>query len=294
MRVPDRFLKSVCFVMAQLGPDLSRESFDPQATGFFVAIPSKVLPGKVSYVCFVTARHVVEPLIGRSVVFTANRKGGGIDTFRGIPPGFIFHPDPAVDLAVIPADVPRELDISPISIKDFVDRDLMFRKDLGVGDDVFITGLFTHAPGVTRNTPIVRHGNLAMIPEGPIQTEMGFAETYLIEARSIGRLSGSPVFIRRTVGGRMFDEQMQDYTQEIYGVSGEFYLLGMAQGHWDIRESEINEPSFIHDRQRGVNMGIAMVVPAHKIMEILNLPILVRMREAAEAKVRASIAPGMD
>ena len=34
-----------------------------------------------------------------------------------------------------------------------------------IGDEVFVTGLFTLAPGQKKNLPIVRHGNVAMIPE---------------------------------------------------------------------------------------------------------------------------------
>jgi len=59
------------------------------------------------------------------------------------------------------------------------------------------------------------------------------------------------------------------------------------QGHWDIRESEMNEPRIIHDRQRGVNLGIAIVVPASKIFETLHQEGLEELRQKAEEK-RAS------
>jgi hypothetical protein len=48
--------------------------------------------------------------------------------------------------------------------------------------------------------PIGRHGSLAMMPSEPIQTDLGFADVYLIKARSMGGISGSPVFVRPSVG----------------------------------------------------------------------------------------------
>jgi hypothetical protein len=35
-------------------------------------------------------------------------------------------------------------------------------------------------------------------------------------------------------------------------------LFGMAQGHWDIREEDINKPPFVHDRKRGVNYNVPL------------------------------------
>jgi hypothetical protein len=89
--------------------------------------------------------------------------------------------------------------------------------------------------------PIVRHGNIAMLPEEQIQTEMGYADVHLIEARSIGGLSGSPVFVRTS-------EAEKDSHRGIQ-------LLGVMHGHWEIKESELNKPTLVHDR-RGVNLGI--------------------------------------
>jgi len=61
----------------------------------------------------------------------------------------------------------------------------------------------------------------------------------------------------------------------------------MVHGHWDIREEDINKPSFTHDRKRGVNYGIAVVVPALKIYETLYNPILVANRRAQEQSMIA-------
>ena len=122
-----------------------------------------------------------------------------------------------------------------------------------------------------------------MMSTEPIQTELGFTEMYLVEARSIGGMSGSPVFVRPTYGQKIRREDGELVTQFSVGT-GET-LLGMAQGHWAIREEEINKPSFTHDNKRGVNYGVALVVPAFKIYETIFQPFLVGMRQELEESI---------
>jgi hypothetical protein len=52
-------------------------------------------------------------------------------------------------------------------------------------------------------------------------------------------------------------------------------------GHWDIPSSEKND--IVHDERGLVNMGIAIVVPAQKIVDTLNLPQLQHQRAVAGA-----------
>jgi hypothetical protein len=67
--------------------------------------------------------------------------------------------------------------------------------EVSLGDEVFIVGLFRHHHGTRKNIPIVRVGNLAALTEEKVATKLGLLDAYLIEARSIGGLSGSPVFL---------------------------------------------------------------------------------------------------
>ena len=67
--------------------------------------------------------------------------------------------------------------------------------EIEVGEEVFVTGLFSHHHGQSKNIPIVRVGNISAMPEEKIQTKEHLMDAYLIEARSIGGLSGSPVFV---------------------------------------------------------------------------------------------------
>jgi hypothetical protein len=206
-----------------------------------------------------------------------------------------LHPsDPTVDVAVIPCLLDSQSDVISVSTnKSFVTKELMAEKKIGVGDEVFTIGLFTPAVGSQRNMPIVRYGNLAMVPDEPIQVDNGFAEVYLIESRSIPGLSGSPAFVRQTLAVD-FGNDSHGIQRSQLGSSSENLLLGLVRSHWDIRESDLNKPSFIHDRQRGVNLGIAIVVPAYKILEVINNPKLVALREHYDAEIKAGRTPGKD
>ena len=185
-----------------------------------------------------------------------------------------------------------EADIVSVHVGQLGTADRLKALDIGIGDEVFATGLFTPAPGTARNVPILRHGNIAMMPEEQIQTESGFADVYLVESRSIGGLSGSPVFVRPTINARVFNESggKTDFVVAGHGMT----LLGLIHGHWDIKESDLNKAFFSNDPKRGVNLGIGIVVPAIKILETLNRHELVTLREQDERLFEQSNIPTAD
>lgn len=292
MRVPDIVLRCCGYVVEYAESDTTGETADLWATGFFVSTRPKSHPGGM-FLSFVTAKHVVEsrPPFTRQA-FLVNSKAGGFVAIQGLLDHWIFHP--TADVAVMPVNIPREADVVAFSSEggSFLTPESIREHRLGIGDEVFMPGLFTFAPGNDRATPLLRYGNLAMLPDGPIQVDSSFAEVYLIEARSIGGISGSPVFIRETL--TYITEDKDGKEVRLTGLGPIAYLLGLVHGHWDIKESEINRQSFIQDRQRGVNLGIAVVVPAHKILETINHPELVAMRESAERRYQQQVSPGPD
>ena len=285
VRVPEVVLKSVGFIGEMTERDSAGVGGDLVATGFFVSTPFRnpVLANK-RFVYFVTAAHVAKDLSDKPIYFLVNKRGGGVTSLDPMGEGWIKHPtDPSADIAVVPLRLNPEADVMTVAEPDLVRPFDLSDKRVGIGDEVFITGLFTAAPGESRNMPIVRHGNLAMVPEEQIQTEMGFADVYLVEARSIGGLSGSPVFVRTA-----------DYRSEGLDSTRGIKLLGLMHGHWDIRESEINQPSIVHDRQRGVNLGIGIVVPAIKIVETINSPQAAEWRDMVGKAASRKSVPGTD
>jgi len=180
----------------------------------------------------------------------------------------------------------------------FVKEESLGEKGIGVGDEVFITGLFSKVIVTTRVLPIIRMGNVAMIPKEKIPDGNNLIEAYLIESRSIGGLSGSPVFVRETLKlqttnikpGADFSKVSDRYPGESFGKLfdvvemlgvGRYYLLGSAVGHWDLPTGVSNE---------AVNMGISLVTPAGKILEILLQPELKELMKEVEEDIGRSKA----
>jgi hypothetical protein len=289
VRIPDELLKCVAFIGEVTHREGTEEYGDLHATGFLISVPCKTVIG--NFVYFVTAKHVAQELADRDVYFLVNNKGGGVMRQAAAGPWIVHPTDDTADVAImsVPIDATRA-DVMAIPDNQCISKK-DFERDFGVGDEVVTVGLFTEAPGTSRNLPLVRHGNLAMIPTEQLQTELGYADVYLVEARSIGGLSGSPVWIRPTL--LMIAKQGKDNIVPANMV-GPGKLLGLMQGHWDIRESEMNEPRIIHDRQRGVNLGIAIVVPASKILETINQPELEEWRKEAEEMATTKSVPGLD
>jgi hypothetical protein len=296
VRVPDDILRCVGFIGEVEHQDSRGVSGELCATGFFVAIPCQSPELREMRCCyFITAKHVATDLEGRQAYFLVNAKGGGVTGITGvIGEHWFLHPtDATADVAAIQIKFDEEADMSAIALEHFGLPERLDRLHIGIGDETIISGLFTAVPGTTRNIPIVRHGNIAMMPGEQILTDLGFADVFLVEARSIGGLSGSPVFVRHTLSVRV-TKQKDDSDDLFFGNGPGITLLGLMHGHWDIKESEMNKPSIIHDRQRGVNMGIGIVVPAIKIYETLYAPNLIAMRKEQEKQLLKRNIPGTD
>ncbi len=292
MRIPETVLKCVGYVMEVVHRDESGVHGEHRATGFFVSVPGPPNSKRI-FLYFVTAKHVAERLQDRSVYFLVNARGGGTQKIAYAPSQWWTHPsDETADVALVNIGFQENIDIKSMSIGDFVAQGDIDTEQVSVGDEVFMPGLFTEAPGTEQNIPIVRHGNIAMFPRDQIQTEYGYADAYLIETRSIGGLSGSPVFVRPTVFIQL--KHSDNSVGQMLGVGNRIRLMGLMHGHWNIRESEINEAQIMQDRKRGVNLGIGIVVPAQKIIDTINHPELIeKRREVSEFFARRSV-PGVD
>lgn len=241
----------------------SRDHF--VGTAFLVGVTSQKMQG-ISYGYLVTAKHIVEKSLTNKPFFVRmNDRAGSCKLLRVEAANWYYHPsDNTADVAVLPFgfdDVVFDYKMVPLEM--FVSDDTIHKEIIGTGSEVLIAGLFAFSTGSQRNQPIVRMGNVAMIPNEPIPTWWGNIEAYLIEARSIGGVSGSPVFVSSKSEGKT-------------------YLLGVMRGHWKIRPETLNDVYPLSD-DRGVNLGIAVVSPAKKILETLNRPELVEQRKKADS-----------
>jgi hypothetical protein len=282
MKIPDELRKCTAFLAYSDGKE-----YILIGTVFWVGVRTSDLMGVSLYA--VTARHLIEKVEAKAADWSpylrVNFVGSGVQWIKTSIDDWRFHPnDQNVDVAVLPVDLPfgRELDHRFFETKSFVTEETIKLNGIGVGDDVFLTGLFGRHIGKSKNIPIIRIGNIAAMPEEPIQTlkwahEM---EAYLIESRSIGGLSGSPVFVH------MGDVRETRFVHS--RLLGSFiYLLGLMHGHWDIPVVETDDRVLMDadfaDSVERVNMGIAILVPAQKILEVIDQPELKKMREDYEA-----------
>ena len=268
---------------------------DLWASGFFVSLPSKISP--FSFFYFVTAEHA----LSRSVPYDkfgirVNLRDGQVGICRGVSKWYTHPSDPNADVAIAPFANNNDYDLLYVPPEYFRTRQSMQNVGIGPGDEVVFPGLFTYTQGEdTRNLPIVRHGNIALIPPGQIIRDDGEKmDAFLIEARSLAGISGSPVFARRTASILWNFKNDGEMPDGLHGLTGETHLVGMIHGHWDINESDINNPHAEVDNKRGVNLGIALVIPMEKIIETLNHPELVANREKEEADYYKRFGPRGD
>jgi len=158
---------------------------------------------------------------------------------------------------------------------------------IGVGDDVFFAGLFSQFYGRRRSQPIVRFGQIALMPDEQISvcmdpgdsTNRTLIDAYLVEARSWGGQSGSPAFQFATFG-----KNNPNYLNQKapWQRSHDVRVLGLVHGHYDIPQAIES-----YDEKVDINAGIAIVVPAQAIIDLLDLEELVdereQIRKAAES-----------
>jgi hypothetical protein len=298
MRVPSEILRTVVF-LGHKDPD-EKTRFFYTDTGFMVSVPSAA--PRQNYTYLVTSKHGALKL-GSEFIVRVNRKDGGAED---VPTGGKFqwycHPsDPFVDVALGPLNFPiNEYDYSCVPRSMFWTREDVERNDLiGLGDETFVAGLFPELEGKRRNSPIFHFGNLIGLPSEKIVIEIedgkkGPADAYLVEVRSIKGLSGSPVFLSKPLmidlsGIVNYDHYVHptgevEDTPPIFYATGPFCFLGLMHGHWKYPLGDLAK--FFPAIEDGLHSGVAVVVPARKIAEVLDHPDLMQFRKIGDERIR--------
>lgn len=297
MRVPTDVLKSVCFVCAR-NPDT--QAYRCRGTAFFVTW-SEGDGWPQTYL--VTARHCVTMAQREgdgAVYLCLNTKDGGTRHVC-IAEDWVYPHDGTVDLAMVPFEIADNDDIKVINTRYLLTPASIDKHAIDIGDDLWIIGLFSPVPGRTRNQPIVRVGTIAAVPGEPITgtlapdgNEIAPHISYLVEVRSVGGLSGSPVWVHLPYG-RGYDadnppprlsreeKRRREYGGILGGSPSEHspnYLLGIIRMHW--RTDTPAEGHYLIDRGEPhvVNMGIAGVTPIQALRELLLRDDMRAMRKA--------------
>jgi hypothetical protein len=266
MRVPDELKRCVCYLGGREARNAKEEYV---GTGFFV----NVLQSGQVFSHLVTADHVLtrmEAFPYRLLRFN-NRQGDAVEVdINGVK--WFKHPSEPKSVDVAACNIPFRKDLealdSAFGSGAFLTRNTLEGFGYGIGDEVFALGLLTFAHGKRANVPLLREGCLAMVPVDRVQSKThGLIEAYVIDAHSIGGMSGSPVFIRQSAyfetnvdmphpdgSGtyRMEDERLM--------ASGRIALLGILHGYLD------DHASFAVP----FNVGLSLVVPGDKVIEVLH------------------------
>jgi len=266
MIVPEAVRKCVAFLALQRADG----EFQLAGSVFWVG-KAKEGEDKADTVYAVTARHVIDRIRSKGVedVFVRlNHRNAGLHWGTSKVSDWYVHPsDPSLDVAILRTGMHPDSDhlALPYSIR--VTDEVMRDNAVGLGEEVFITGLFRHHHGSQRNIPIVRVGNLACMGEECIATrDFPPMDALLIEARSIGGLSGSPVFLNLGVS-----RMIKGKTMRTSATPGQpmVYLLGLIHGHYDVDSTDIDHSDSVLSTQQ-VNTGIAIVVPFHSIQAVID------------------------
>lgn len=268
-----------------------------EGTGFLVSHED------ISYL--VTARHVAVNLIDQMAVRINTIEGPAIDICPPeVPVDWTFHPDPLVDVAAIPISLDyKMLDVQLLNSNMIPSKEQLEGVEIAeLGDLCYIVGLFRLLIGNKRILPVVHTGHLARLAgEEPIPLKdpnvaggRQMVDGYLVEAQTLSGLSGSPVFVRKSLyfrtraklgeGGMSLDEfrtvlnsdqEWTDLTMASY--QADVSIFGLWRAAWDAPAGEI----LALDRggKITVPVGMGVVVPGYRILETLNMPRLKAFRQ---------------
>jgi hypothetical protein len=289
MRIPETILDCVAFLVTkESGTEVEEKRC--RGTAFFISVPSKVSKG-ITYPYLVTAKHCVAKIKKEKseLYLRLNRHDDRSEDIRISAPWFMSD-DPSVDLAVMPCAPNsakykyRTLDHTMLGNAAKIEE-----LNIGIGDEIVVSGLFTRRSGREKSIPIVRFGNISAMPSEPIpdsETGLDF-HAYLAEVRSIGGLSGSPVFAY--IGPGRVDPRGNtlrfDYSFLI--------LIGVIRGHWRHKEP-IPFQSVWSDEVDKINWGVGVVTPITYLEPILYSEVFVKQREELDKKYLEQDSPTND
>jgi Trypsin-like peptidase domain len=299
-RIWDSFTGIAVYIYGSLNDAKSGDTYSGAGSGFVVEYNHETNP-KASSLYVVTNKHVV--MKAKTPVIRFNRKDETVpECFPTREDQWKCHPH-GDDVAVFPMDRNWEsLQFYSVNYVDFVTPQLIDYEDIGIGDDTVMVGRFITHEGKQRNSPSVRYGNIAMMNKETIWNRYLKIEqeSFLVEIRSLPGYSGSAVFLYSPCA-------MNDMSRRRFGIekdkinifSGETtdqeikasiarkgpYLLGIDWCHLqskayvvidvDSSGNDVRHPDRWFVNQ---NSGMAGVIPAWKILDILESKELMEQR----------------
>lgn len=230
----------------------------------------------------VTNKHVVDT--GNHVI-RVNATDGGSRAIPSQPDRWTFAVDD--DLAVLPFEPPVDWAPGLLSTDTFLDESCEIEGwPIYPGDEAIFFGRFVNHEGHQRNKPVVRFGNIAMLPDRDALICIGNHEqlAFLVECRSLSGFSGSPAFVslatRRWMGG-ITKSGLSPSIPKFLGV--DCAHLPFWSGVCKHKDPRTRLPEMWSE----TNSGMAVVIPAWRLLNLINLEHLVKERQREEEEVGA-------
>ena len=235
------------------------------ATAFLFGHPGSQPTKPASYWVFVvTNRHVVEG--DRRMWIRFRAPTGKRPQVLPIPRGpwpfpWMLHPDPDIDLAVLPIDaigIPddlapdRFLTLQPHAVT----GDDLRSSDFSEGNELFILGFPMGIAGADQNDPIVRHGIVARIQDW----YDGRSKDFLIDSSIYPGNSGGPVILKPVMWG--------------FGTKRRFSrpkVIGLVSAYLPYRDVAKSEQTGLIRLISEENSGLARVVPMDAVIELTSI-----------------------
>jgi S1-C subfamily serine protease len=245
-------------------------------TGFLVTYPA---PGGLFFHYLVTNRHVAlcwdednRPQDVRSVSLRVNTKDRASKIIKLSDNGNVgwrIPEDDSVDIAVTPITPADDWEVSTIPVDAFATKAFLSTNNVAEGSQILLSGYFYQFPGNRRVEPIVRQGILSMIPDEPMMTTTGkIGNVYLGDVHIFGGNSGSPVMV----------------AADALAIGG-YRLIGVVSGYY-YEDADFNlEIATTVRGKTKANSGIAMIVPADLLHDLLERSDLKGPRDAYQASV---------
>lgn len=298
MRIGDAHLNTTAFLCIERQIEAGLVA-SPSATVFFIADRDGTRPHPV---WAVTARHCIEEAraSGKPTYIRVNAG----DSFVDVPTrADDWHESDEADVACLYWSNEEVAPQSVIPLGQLVDENYCYRFGkyaFGLGDEadeqrvylgaeIAFLGLFSQHAGKQRNLPVARFGAIARLPQEAIAVTRPNGkeniEGYLVEARSWGGHSGSPVFWAHpftavielpappSQGNRQQRRQAQRGPQKTVHASRQdqlLTLLGLVSAHFDIPQEATTSGDVLGKVVTDVNAGMAVVTPAHLIRRLID------------------------
>lgn len=220
----------------------------------------------------VTNRHLVDGVRRGGLVFTQKRNGQPVFGQRfqlnieDFPHAWFMHPDPDVDLAIIPmrpleqAARDQGVELYYHAIDSRLAPDAATARALDALEDVLFVGYPSGVWDQTNLMPILRRGTTAT----PMALDFEGRKEFLIDAAVYPGSSGSPVFVYQP-----------DAMRPTQGGGRKFLFAGVVAAVFFREEANHLVPAPVPANNHGMVMGsemidLGLVIKAEAVLEVIN------------------------